>query len=160
MELADFYRDTEREFGKPLVIYPADFQNDNMIEVGGDALESYWVVMDGGRKSGRTIVWLVGGFKAISESAGPAAHNCPLFLFDLVPTVTDLIWRDSVKKYWALQSVDEEYREHYAKAFHVGDSANSCGHALSKNPHAEGTELRKWWAKGWNFGAKHYPFSK
>lgn len=65
-------------------------------------MESYWVVFKETAERGRRISWLIDGHEMISEEEGPIAHNCPLFILDMVPEVKNLEWRNAVKQHWRL----------------------------------------------------------
>jgi hypothetical protein len=57
--------------------------------------ETYWAVFESGDQ--RTIEWVV-GLKSVPEAAGPAAYDCPLYFFDLVPVANES-WREKCKKF-------------------------------------------------------------
>ena len=70
---------------KPLVFAESDALKD---------MQSFWVVWDSEEGAvGRTISWLC-GCKEISEGAGPRFLDCPLYFFELAPTVLHQEWRD------------------------------------------------------------------
>lgn len=95
-ELEEIYQWISEEYGKPLVVYPQGFGRQHA-KVNKNELDCYWVVIDG--VEGRHIRWVISGLKDIHEAEGPAALNCPLFFFELVPVVNSY-WRDKVVQYW------------------------------------------------------------
>ena len=70
------------------------------VQAGGDDVECFWVVTEDEDSKKRDILWLVGGYKSIPESAGPAAVDCPEFFFELVPEAQNKEWREDVRKFW------------------------------------------------------------
>jgi len=159
MDLADLYQGIEQEFGfTPLVVYPQGYDNDSYtIEVSGEVSESYWLVVEGKHYSERRIIWLVGGIKDISESEGPGAYDCPLFLLELAPETKNQHWRDAVVRYWKLQAIDAPFRDQCSHAFQNGDSAYCSSYAKDRNPHKPSSPLYAWWSDGWEHAQRHYP---
>jgi hypothetical protein len=108
MELASIFASIEAEYGKPLVVYPQGYHDgfydddeDEEIKPTGcsSSDDNYWIITERGDLS-RTIYWVIGNMcKEISEVEGPAAIDCPLFFFDLVPCKNES-WRESVREFW------------------------------------------------------------
>jgi len=68
------------------------------IEIPG--IEPLWVVAGSQSNPENRSIILYLGQKTVTESAGPAIFDCPLWMFELAPTVKNASWRKDCIKYW------------------------------------------------------------
>lgn len=144
-DLFDLYEGIEIEFGKmPLVIFPSGIDTN-----GG--YDCYWIVLEdhNGDVNTRQIVWYHTGGKEKSEAEGPSDTSCPMYFFELVPTVESHEWRERVKWFWRVSELSASEQNSAWDAYSAGVKAYDCLQKVDVNPHPAGSFNNTAWETGW-----------